>query len=114
MWWKHCYISVSVCVSLLVHLFFSFHQAYHRHLELSRSDDESIKSESFQECKNLAARLAGIFVGAARNKHRPEILKIVKEGIEYAFEDTPRHLSFLEASVLHFASRLPAPDIRDV
>ncbi|KAG4120112.1 hypothetical protein ERO13_D11G123600v2 [Gossypium hirsutum] len=89
-------------------------RAFLRHLELSRSDDESIKSESFQECKNLAARLAGIFVGAARNKHRPEILKIVKEGIEYAFEDTPKHLSFLEASVLHFASRLPAPDIRDV
>ncbi|XP_022758099.1 sister-chromatid cohesion protein 3-like [Durio zibethinus] len=89
-------------------------RAYHRHVELSESDDESLKSESFLECKNLAARLAGIFVGAARNKHRPEILKIVKEGIEYAFQDAPKQLSFLESSVLHFASRLSVPDIRDI
>ncbi|GMI66557.1 sister-chromatid cohesion protein 3, SISTER-CHROMATID COHESION PROTEIN 3 [Hibiscus trionum] len=89
-------------------------RAYHRYLELSESDDESLKSESFQECKNLASRLAGMLVGAARNKHRPEVLKIVKEGIEYAFQDAPQQLSFLEASVLHFASRLPPPDIRDI
>ncbi|OMP06606.1 Armadillo-like helical [Corchorus olitorius] len=88
--------------------------AYNRYVEFSKGDDESLKSESFQECKDLAARLAGIFVGAARNKHRPEILKIVKEGIEYAFEDAPKQLSFLEASVLHFASRLAVPDIRDI
>ncbi|XVE77707.1 hypothetical protein DITRI_Ditri13aG0084500 [Diplodiscus trichospermus] len=89
-------------------------RAYCRHVELSKSDDESLKSESFQECKNLAVRLAGLFIGAARNKHRPDILKIVKQGIEYAFQDAPRQLSFLEASVLHFASRLPVPDIRDI
>ncbi|XVF32673.1 hypothetical protein REPUB_Repub17cG0102900 [Reevesia pubescens] len=89
-------------------------RAYDRHMELSKSDDESLKSESFQECKNLAARLAGIFIGAARNKHRPEILRIVKEGIEYAFQDAPKQMSFLEASVLHFASRLSVPDIRDI
>ncbi|GMJ09154.1 sister-chromatid cohesion protein 3, SISTER-CHROMATID COHESION PROTEIN 3 [Hibiscus trionum] len=89
-------------------------RSHRRHLELSESDDESLKSESFQECKNLASRLAGIFIGAARNKHRPEILKIVKEGIEYAFEDAPKQLSFLETAVLHFASRLPPPDIRDI
>ncbi|XVF72517.1 hypothetical protein PTKIN_Ptkin12aG0127600 [Pterospermum kingtungense] len=89
-------------------------RAYCRHLELSKGDDESLKSESFLECKNLATRLAGTFVGAARNKHRPEILRIVKEGIEYAFQDAPKHLSFLEASVLHFASRLSVPDIRDI
>ncbi|KAK6260161.1 STAG - like 1 [Theobroma cacao] len=88
--------------------------AYHRHVECSKSDDVSLKSQSFQECKNLAARLAGMFIGAARNKHRPEILKIVKEGIEHAFEDAPKQLSFLEASVLHFASRLSLPDIRDI
>ncbi|KAK6239286.1 hypothetical protein QUC31_004755 [Theobroma cacao] len=88
--------------------------AYHRHVECTKSDDVSLKSQSFQECKNLAARLAGMFIGAARNKHRPEILKIVKEGIEHAFEDAPKQLSFLEASVLHFASRLSLPDIRDI
>ncbi|XWS76479.1 hypothetical protein CRYUN_Cryun01aG0179800 [Craigia yunnanensis] len=89
-------------------------RAYRRHVELSKSDDESLKIESFLECKNLAARLAGIFIGAARNKHRPEILRIVKEGIEYAFQDAPKQLSFLEASVLHFASRLSLPDIRNI
>ncbi|XVF21866.1 hypothetical protein REPUB_Repub12eG0126300 [Reevesia pubescens] len=89
-------------------------RAYHRHVELSESDNESLKSESFQDCKNLASRLAGIFIGAARNKHRQEIFKIVKEGIEYAFQDAPKQLSFLEVSVLHFASRLSVPDIRDI
>lgn len=89
-------------------------RAYSRHVELLKGDDESLKGESFQDCKNLAARLSGLFIGAARNKHRPEILRIVKEGIEYAFQDAPKQLSFLEASVLHFASRLSVPDIRDI
>ncbi|CAL5335263.1 unnamed protein product [Camellia sinensis] len=50
---------------------------------------EALK-RSFQECKDLAARLSGTFVGAARNKHRSDILKIVKDGIEYAFVDAPK------------------------
>ncbi|XVF73244.1 hypothetical protein PTKIN_Ptkin12aG0185900 [Pterospermum kingtungense] len=89
-------------------------RAYCQHLELSKSDDESLKSESFLKCKNLATQLAGTFIGAAQNKHRPVILRIVKEGIEYALQDSPKHLSFLEASVLHFASRLSVSDIRDI
>ncbi|KAK9281795.1 hypothetical protein L1049_004701 [Liquidambar formosana] len=89
--------------------------AYHRHMvELSRSDDESLVGKSFLECKELAARLSGTFMGAARNKHRSDILKIVKDGIEYAFVDTPKQLSFLEGSVLHFVSKLPTPDVLDI
>ncbi|KAE8692103.1 NPL4-like protein 1 [Hibiscus syriacus] len=84
-------IFLPVCASLLmVHVFFS----PGLQSTLSESDDESLKSKTFQEYKNLASWLAGIFIGAAWNKHRPP--------------------SFLEASVLHFASRLPPPDIRDI
>lgn len=82
--------------------------------ELSRGSDESVTGKSLQECRDLAVRLSSMFVGAARNKHRPEILKIVKDGIEYAFLDAPKYLSFLEYSVLHFVSKLPAPDIVDM
>lgn len=88
---------------------------YHQHMvELSRSDDESLASKYFQECKELAARLSGTFIGAARNKHRSDILKIVKYGIEHAFIDAPKQLSFLEGSVLHFVSKLPTPDILEM
>ncbi|GLU07467.1 hypothetical protein SLE2022_244240 [Rubroshorea leprosula] len=90
-------------------------RAYHRYLvQDSTNDEESFKGKSFQECKDLAARLSGMFVGAARNKHRPDILKIVKEGIEYAFVDPPKQLSFLETAVVQFASKLPSTDVRDI
>ncbi|MCL7023817.1 hypothetical protein MKW94_013499, partial [Papaver nudicaule] len=92
----------------------SLKKAYNRHiLEVSKSDDESLTSKSLTECKDLAARLAETFVGAARNKYRSDILKIVKEGILFAFEDAPRQLSFLEA-ILHFVFRLPTPDIQEI
>lgn len=90
-------------------------KAYHRHLaQESSSCDESRKGKSFQDCKDLAGKLSGMFVGAARNKHRLDILKIVKEGIEYAFVDPPKKLSFLEAAVIQFASKLPSTDVRDI
>ncbi|XP_038682109.1 sister-chromatid cohesion protein 3 isoform X3 [Tripterygium wilfordii] len=90
-------------------------RAYGRHLaELSRSVDESITGKSFLECKELAARLSGTFMGAARNKHRSAILKLVKDGIEYAFADAPKQLSFLEAAVIHFVSKLASPDVLDI
>ncbi|KAJ7977482.1 sister-chromatid cohesion protein 3 [Quillaja saponaria] len=88
-------------------------KAYHRHTELSRSEDDSLTSNSIQECKDLAARLSGTFVGAARNKHRMDILKVVKDGIEYAFVDAPKHLAFLEA-LLHFVSKLPTSDVLEI
>ncbi|XP_057964009.1 sister-chromatid cohesion protein 3 isoform X2 [Malania oleifera] len=88
-------------------------RAYHRHaMELSKSHDEGMKS--FLECKNLAARLSGIFVGAARNKHRTDILQIIKNGIEYAFLDAPKQLSFLESAVLPFISKLPTADVLNI
>ncbi|CAL5389986.1 unnamed protein product [Camellia sinensis] len=66
-------------------------RAYHWHMMVvSESNDGSLTGKSFQECKDLAARLSGTFVGAARNKHRSDILKIVKDGIEYAFVDAPK------------------------
>lgn len=90
-------------------------RAYQRHaLEISRSDDKSMTEKSFVECKELSSRLSGTYVGAARNKHRSDILKIIKEGIDYAFLDAPKQLSFLEGAVLHFVSKLPTPDILDI
>lgn len=105
---------------LLYHLdmninIYLFQQAYHRYMaQFSRNDDESIATKCFMECKDLSSRLSGTFAGAARNKYRFDILKIVKEGIEYAFVNAPRQLSFLEGSVLHFVSKLPTPDIADM
>ncbi|XP_065861246.1 sister-chromatid cohesion protein 3 [Euphorbia lathyris] len=89
-------------------------RAHQRHEELSRSDDGSSSGKSFQDCKELSARLSGTFMGAARHKHRADILKIVKEGIEYAFVDAPKQLSFLESAVLQFVSKLPATDIMEI
>ena len=83
-------------------------------MELSRSEDDSSKSNSLSGCKDLAARLSGTFVGVARNKHRSDILKIVRDGIEYAFIDAPKQLLFLEAAVIHFVSKLPASDVLDM
>ncbi|KAL2497276.1 Sister-chromatid cohesion protein 3 [Abeliophyllum distichum] len=80
----------------------------------SASNDKSLSSKSFQECKDLASRLSGLYVGAARNKHKSEILNIIREGINYAFLDAPKQLSFLDGVVLHFVSKLPTPDILDM
>ncbi|EPS59370.1 hypothetical protein M569_15437, partial [Genlisea aurea] len=87
--------------------------AYQRHLVVASSsgDDDSFSKKAIQETKDLASRLSGSYVGAARNKYRSEILKVVKEGINYAFLDAPKQLSFLDAAVVHFASKLPASDI---
>ncbi|KAG9457523.1 hypothetical protein H6P81_002031 [Aristolochia fimbriata] len=90
-------------------------KAYMRHAEdTSRSDDDSLTHKSFVGCKDLAARLSGLFIGAARNKHRSHIQKIVTEGIKYAFVDAPKHLIFLEAGVLPFVSKLPTSDAIDI
>ncbi|XP_061366461.1 sister-chromatid cohesion protein 3 [Gastrolobium bilobum] len=90
-------------------------KAYHRHIvDISGSENDSLENNSFLGCKDLAARLSGTFIGAARNKHRSDILKVVRDGIEYAFVDAPKQLSFLEAAVLHFVSKLPASDVLEI
>ncbi|XP_043711657.1 sister-chromatid cohesion protein 3 [Telopea speciosissima] len=90
-------------------------RAYSRHvLELSKSDDELSASKSFAECKDLAARLSGTFVGAARSKHTVDILQIVKGGVSFAFLDAPRKLSFLEGAVIHFMPKLPGSYALDI
>ncbi|KAF5175680.1 Cohesin subunit sa-3 [Thalictrum thalictroides] len=89
--------------------------AYQRHVvERSDNDDESTGSKSFLSCKDLAARLSGTFSGAARHKYRSDILKIVRDGVSFAFVDAPRNLPFLEGVVLEFVSKLPTSDILDI
>ncbi|KAG4393985.1 hypothetical protein AAZX31_03G187600 [Glycine max] len=90
-------------------------KAYHRHLvNMSGSENVSSENNSSSGCKDLAAKLSGTFIGVARIKHRPDILKVVRDGIEYAFVDAPKQLSFLEEAVLHFVSKLTAPDLSDI
>jgi len=89
--------------------------AYKRHMiEASKTDEDWTTSKSFFQCKELASRLSATFLGSARNKHRPNILRIVKEGIAYAFEDAPKKLPFLEGGVLQFALKLPLPDVQEI
>lgn len=73
-------------------------------------DNVLSSDKSFSECKDLANRLSASFVGAARNKHKSHILQITKDGVAFAFEDIPNQLSFLEAAVLPFVSKLPTSD----
>ncbi|KAK1277265.1 hypothetical protein QJS04_geneDACA003332 [Acorus gramineus] len=89
-------------------------RAYHRHVVETSLSDESSANKSFLECKDLASRLSGTFVGAARNKHRLHILKIVKEGVFFAFVDAPKQLPFLECAVLQFINKLPTSDVLDI
>lgn len=95
-------------------VFMWFDQAYQRYLATISSGDDQESSKKFQECKNLAARLSGSYVGAARNKYKAEILNIVTEGINFAFSEAPKQLSFLDGAMMHFVSKLPAPDILDM
>ncbi|CAL9060644.1 unnamed protein product, partial [Musa banksii] len=90
-------------------------RSYKRHtVDLSSGSNESLASKSYSDCKELASRLSATFTGAARNKHKSEILNVVKDGISYAFLEAPKHLSFLEAAVLPFVSKLPTSDILEI
>lgn len=92
-----------------------FDQAYHRHIvDVSSNESDSSESNSLLGCKDLAARISGTFSGTARDKHKSDIKKIVMDGIEYAFVDAPKQLSFLEVAVLHFVSKLPASDVLEL
>ncbi|XP_041994459.1 sister-chromatid cohesion protein 3-like isoform X2 [Salvia splendens] len=89
-------------------------KAYQRYLAAISSGDDETSSKQFQECKSLAARLSGPYVGAARNKYKAEILNIVREGINFAFSEAPKQLSFLDGAMLPFVSKLPPSDILDI
>lgn len=89
--------------------------AYKRHMiETLKNEEDWTTSKSFFQCKELASRLSATFLGSARNKHRPNILRIVKDGIAYAFQDAPKQLPFLEGGVLQFALKLPLPDVQEI
>lgn len=90
-------------------------QGYQRYeSELSSDGGESRVEKSLQVCRELTGRLSGMYVGAARNKHRLEILSVVKEGVEFAFRDAPKQMLFLEVAILPFAMKLSVPDIIDM
>ncbi|KFK37551.1 hypothetical protein AALP_AA4G271400 [Arabis alpina] len=93
----------------------SLKRAYQRYAsELSCDGEESRVDKCLQVCRDLAGQLSGMYIGAARNKYRLEILRVVKEGVEFAFTDAPKQLLFLEVAILPFATRLPLPDITDI
>ncbi|KAL8090435.1 hypothetical protein AgCh_039773 [Apium graveolens] len=83
---------------------------------MSSSDDvDDVSANSYKDLKDLSFRLSGTYVGAARSKYRADISKIVKNGIEFAFLDAPKHLLFLDC-VVDFVYKLPSPtpDIWDI
>ncbi|XP_020599060.1 sister-chromatid cohesion protein 3-like [Phalaenopsis equestris] len=90
-------------------------RAYQRHTEEQlKSNYVTVTGKSFTDCVELANRLSATFSGAARNKFRLDILKIVKDGISFAFIDAPKQLSFLEAAVLSFVPKLVPSDILEI
>ncbi|KAK9726183.1 hypothetical protein RND81_05G196200 [Saponaria officinalis] len=90
-------------------------RAYDRHMrQISKSGDNPSVSKSFNDFKELGVQLSGTIVGAIRSKHRSVILKIVKDGINYAFADAPKQLSFLLGAVLPFVRKLPLNDLPDL
>ncbi|KAL3368805.1 hypothetical protein AABB24_009562 [Solanum stoloniferum] len=89
-------------------------RAHERYLVALFSDDDESARKTFHECEDLASGFAKTFGNAARNKHRSDLLNIVTGGIQYAFTDAPKHLSFLDGAVLHFISKLPPPDIMNI
>ncbi|KAL1226305.1 Sister-chromatid cohesion protein 3 [Cardamine amara subsp. amara] len=93
----------------------SLKRAYQRYAsELSSDREEPSVDKCLEVCRELAGGLSGMYIGAARNKYRLEILRVVKEGVEFAFRDSPRQLLFLEVAILPFATRLSVPDISDI
>ncbi|XP_074274226.1 sister-chromatid cohesion protein 3 [Silene latifolia] len=90
-------------------------RAHYRHMaQQSKIGDNSSVNKSFNDLKELAVHLSGTIVGAIRSKHRSDILKIVKDGIDYAFVDVPKKLSFLVGAVLPFIGKLPLVDLPDL
>lgn len=83
-------------------------------IDRRRRDDESLSKNHFLEFEKLAAQLCRTFLDTSRNTHRSGILEVVNDGIEYAFLDAPKQLSFLQGAVLHVVRRLPTTDIQDM
>lgn len=89
-------------------------QAYNRYLTSVLKENKLEIGKSLSDCKELASRLSGTFVGAAITKNKAEIIKIVKDGIEFAFSDAPDLLTFLELALIPFVSKLPSADVLDM
>ncbi|KAG2563875.1 hypothetical protein PVAP13_8KG371000 [Panicum virgatum] len=88
---------------------------YERYMtQVNDGENQTLISKSYSECQDLAIRLARSYVGAARTKNKSEILKIIQDGVSFAFADLPNQLSFLEAALLPFVSKLASADIPDI
>ncbi|TVU49759.1 hypothetical protein EJB05_01095, partial [Eragrostis curvula] len=96
-------------------LFFeALRRAYDRYTTHAHDEENTLNEKSYSECHVLASRLAGSYAGAAYNKNKSEVLKIIHDGFSFAFADLPKHSSFLEAALLPFVSILPLSDIPDI
>lgn len=91
-------------------------KAYQRHLEEADNEDSEqwASSKSLQGCKELANRLSATYVGFGRAGNRDKLVKIVRLGLVFAFNNLPRQLLFLEAGVIQFALKLSAGDIQNI
>ncbi|KAJ4785945.1 Cohesin subunit SA-3 [Rhynchospora pubera] len=88
--------------------------SYHRYRSSIARGNQLEIGRSLSDCKELASRLSGAFVGAAITKNKSEIIKIVMDGIEFAFSDAPDLLTFLELALVPFVSKLPSADVLDI
>ncbi|KAJ4773048.1 Cohesin subunit SA-3 [Rhynchospora pubera] len=88
--------------------------AYRRYLTSIDRGNQLEIGRSLSDFKELASRLSGTFEGAAITKSKLEIIKMVKDGIEFAFSDAPGLLTFLELALVPFVSKLSSADILDV
>ncbi|KAM0866466.1 hypothetical protein ACQ4PT_042621 [Festuca glaucescens] len=61
-------------------LFFeALRRAYERYMaHVHDGENQNLIGKCYSECQDLASRLAGNYVGAARNKNKSEILKIIQ------------------------------------
>ncbi|PKA54936.1 hypothetical protein AXF42_Ash000772 [Apostasia shenzhenica] len=113
---KHLIVVLKKTSSEIAQMFLeAMKRAFKRHAgDPSNGNVDDMARKCFTDCLDLACRLSGTFSGAARNIYRLDILKIVKDGISFAFVDAPNQLSFLEAAVLPFVPKLPASDVLDI
>eukprot|EP00898_Chlorokybus_atmophyticus_P007089 jgi/Chlat1/7381/Chrsp6S07410 len=86
-------------------------RAYERHLKAADNEDEPDPDDSLQVFHNLAIRVAAIYTTFGGLSMRTTVAKIVRGGLEYAFADAPKRLSFIQSGLTPFTAKLSINDV---
>eukprot|EP00897_Mesotaenium_endlicherianum_P001305 jgi/Mesen1/1201/ME000128S00176 len=102
-------------------------RAYARYMEAVGGDDgdgdeeqqqqhDLDTSAAFVACRELAARLAATyaFAGRASAPLQASLRRLVRAGVDFAFDDAPQCLSFLEAAMAPFVPKLAPESCRAI